>query len=180
MSLLHLWFICFQTAAFFLGSRASESKWDPFKNGFLVPNCPMVLLGIILLVFKATLGSSFQCQTFGMPDMRQKSLASQSNVPYFWDLFWLGVKILARPCLCLFSVLLQSSYHCFWRCHLSNFLIFFRRNDSISSDIFVVSMRGGEFRIFLHHHLEPSTLTPLSLIQCFLQFSLYYNLYIQA
>ena len=130
----------------------------PLKSGFLVASCPVALLGLILLVFKASQCSSSQCQTLGMPDTRQKSLASHSDVPYFFRSLLIRGEDLARPCLCLSSVLLQSFYHCFWRCHLSNFLVFFRRNDSICSDIFVVSMRGGEFRIFLHDHLEPSTL----------------------
>ena len=85
---------------------------------------------------------------------------SSGGALYLWDTSWVGasapeVGFLVRPHLCLFylsDVVLLS----WWRSHSASFQVFFTINWSMCSCRFGVSVGRGEFRILLHHHLEPN------------------------
>lgn len=74
-----------------------------------------------------------------------------------YGLLCLSGVFLARWCLC-FSYPSQCCPFCALLCRLcsSSFLVFVRGNYFIYSCIFVASVGGSEFRIFLRQHLEPS------------------------
>ena len=77
-------------------------------------------------------------------------------LPDFEFLRLICVFCLERSSLFSLPILMLSFSPLLWRFWSSSFHVPFRRNYSICSCWFVVSVGGGEFGIFLHHHLEPS------------------------
>lgn len=67
-------------------------------------------------------------------------------------LFLIYCFILCVPCLFLLSWCFPSTLSC--RDYISSFQVPFRGNYSVCNCVLIVSIGGGEFRIFLQHHLE--------------------------
>lgn len=104
----------------------------------------------------------------GLPSMGYKSLAPQGEALFIYLvlLFFLDIlpdcgllchrwgfgKSMSLP---LLLVLMWPFYLLLWRRHSASSQALFRGICSTRSCIFIVSMGGGEFSIFSHHHLEP-------------------------
>lgn len=91
-----------------------------------------------------------------------QTLYSSGRSLELWAPSWLWVTMLGVVRMVRLSLSLSYRFRCgcfhvclMWRSRSARFGVSFRGNCSIWSCRFTVSLSGGEFRIFLCHHLEP-------------------------
>lgn len=95
-----------------------------------------------------------------MPDVWCKLFTPQGGAPKLWDPSWLwvtvpGVKFLVRPLLCFSYPVSCDPFLLCW-CEEADHLVFRSFSKaSMYSCRSGLSMGGGEFSMFLFHHLEP-------------------------
>lgn len=154
----------FHTVAFALNLRASEPLYEPFKSMFSISYCSMALLHLITI--------DFQNQAYGglvalvsdprvrVPDVGHSPLSPQGKVPSFGERFLIvGHRVMVGSQVRL-SISLSHLDWCIsfiLCCRDAAHLVlrsFSEGNYSMCSCTFVVSMPGGECRVFLGCHLE--------------------------
>lgn len=151
-----------QLGVFALVFRSNESLCKSFKSRFSIPYSFLVFPGIFPIGFQTQMfwfSSLMQGVGIGVLNVMLKSLASQGKDLFLCDPSQLWLAVVLVLWLPLLSISLLSFYPLLWRFCSFSFQVPFWENYSIGKCIFVVSVGGGSFRIFLHHHLEPSKLS---------------------
>lgn len=153
-----------QSGVFVLIFWLDESVHDLIKSRFFIPYRSMIFLDVFPIGFQSWVFWGFvppvQDLRVGVPNVEFKSSLLKENNYTFEILSNCGL-----PCL-MYGFSLAWPYLCFsylsW-CFtftlccgdsLSSFQVPLRENYSICSCAFVLLLGGGEFRIFLQHHLE--------------------------
>lgn len=162
MRLLHVWSRHFLNCCFCVGSW---SKWVETFKSRSISYSPVILLDASPIGFQSQifweLISQVQVPSIDMPNVGHNPLTPQGETPYLWD-SWLWVTVLEVEFLkrlhffILFHTCLSVDLLSFFcgRSYTASFQVFFRGNYFIKATDLLCLWGGGEFRIFLCHHIN--------------------------
>lgn len=154
----------FYTGSFALVSGLSGCAYEPFKRDFLfIPYSSIIFLEVTFIGLQTRYSGclSLLCRILQFGCLMWSSTPLILRNKYLWGSSWLciaaaGVHFcsLARLCLCPSFPSWCCPFTLFVEALFIQFSGLFRRNYTLYSYRFVVSMGGGEFRTFLLYHLE--------------------------